>query len=115
MSKISKILKNAVRPKAVQREYKHIRMFRIIYILVMGFFLFGFLQMLIFVHNRVYGSLQRVETIILLRSEIGAEAVDFDQLQRVADLWQKKYATTTKQIARDPFVAAPALTATTTP
>lgn len=102
-------------PKRLERgEYRHVGLLRLLTIFIMGLFVLGGFQTMIFLYEQVYQSIQRAEAIVVLRSEIGVETIDFEQFRRVANAWERKYATTTVYIARDPFVVGP-LTATTTP
>lgn len=100
---------------AYRGEFKHIGFLRMLSIVIAGIFIAGAMETGIFISKHVYGSFQRAEAVVLLKSEMGMEAIDFVQLKRVTDAWTKKYATTTVSIARDPFVAARAGTTSTAP
>jgi hypothetical protein len=96
------------------KEYKHLRILRILHLIAIGVFAFGVVEAAIFLYERVYESIERAEGIVFLRSEIGAEVIDFNQLERVKAAWQLKHATTTVSLVRDPFVTPPTGGATAT-
>ena len=76
---------------------------RIVSYIIFGGCAFGLGTLGFFVYDRVYQTIDRMQAIIALRSDIETQAVDFDRLKRLTDAWNAKHATTTLTIARDPF------------
>ena len=60
-----------------------------------------------FVYYRVTNTIGQVQSIIILRSELGVDPINFGRLEKVQAAWEAKHATTTLSIARDPFQPAP--------
>jgi hypothetical protein len=107
-------LKKSPRRLSLHSEYKHLGMLRLLTLFIMGVFVLGAFQTALFLYENVYGSIQRAEAIVVLRSEIGVEAIDFEEFRRITRNWDQKYATTTVKVARDPFTAVPLPAATST-
>lgn len=115
MTKLTSFLHLEKTHHLARGEYRHIGLVRIITLLILGIFTFGGFQMMVFIYEHVYQSIMRTEAIVVLRSKIGIETIDFEQFRRVENAWQKKYATTTISVARDPFVVDSSITTTTAP
>ena len=85
---------------------REIQALRLLTLVVFGAFALGLFGVAAFLYHRVYESIRRAETIVLLKSDLGVEGIDFAALSSATSAWSKKYATTTISIARDPFIAA---------
>ncbi len=86
---------------------------------MIGLMAFMIFQAVIFVYTDIYQSIGRVESIILLKSELGTSAIDFERLQRVSAFGNKKYAPRVSGVFWDPFLGisltTPSTATSTTP
>jgi hypothetical protein len=88
----------------IPKEYQHIQWLRIIS-LAISVVLTGLLGVTIFfVYNNVYNTVDNVETILTLQSDLKIEPIDFTKLDRVNQAWIEKHSTSTIILTNDPFV-----------
>lgn len=84
--------KKSENKKLYQVEYKHVRVLRIFYmvlsiVLFAGFFASGY-----FVYNNVFRSLEQVNTIVILKSELDLKTIPLPRLEAVAQHWKERNA-----------------------
>ena len=92
-------------------EYKHTSSLRVVSIALIGFLLLTIGATMYFVYDSVATGIEQVQSIIVLRGELGVEPIDAVKFTEVERWWNIKHATTTLFFARDPF-NAPAVTTT---
>ena len=90
------------------REYRHTPILRILSLFMLMILLALASATAFFTYYRVTIAISQVQSIIILRSELGVDPINFELLEKVQAAWETKHATTTLSIARDPFQAAPA-------
>ena len=95
-----------------QKEYKHVRTLRFATILLFGFLAYLVLHTVLFVYRNIYESIASAESIILLKSELGASVIDFERLHRVSAAWHKKQAAVMSIPSWDPFFEEDSATST---
>ena len=102
-------------------EYKHIQSLRLLYILIGGAIAGTIGLIIFFIYSNVYRTLEDANTIIILRSDLGVETIDFRRLEAVKKTWKTRYQAERPTIHRDPFALPsvqtqkPSATETSTP
>ena len=56
-----------------------------------------------FIYNNIYQTIGEIQSIIILKSQISTEVIDFDRLQKVNEKWNIKNNTEIPTLTRDPF------------
>ncbi|PIT86397.1 MAG: hypothetical protein COU33_03400 [Candidatus Magasanikbacteria bacterium CG10_big_fil_rev_8_21_14_0_10_43_6] len=84
-------------------EYKHIESLRILYIIISGGITLSIGLIVFFIYSNVYQALEDANTIIILRSELGIETIDFDKLETVRAACTGKCIAPLGPLTRDPF------------
>jgi hypothetical protein len=84
-------------------EYKNLATLRLVNFLIIGVFALLIFEMGVFIYNKVYLSIGQIQTIAVLKNQVGAEAIDFLTLDKIRENWDKKHAATAIEISRDPF------------
>lgn len=102
--KLPSALKPQTQPIRVQgTAYRHFARLRIVSFIFIGLFLLTIGVTGFFIYHSIYATINQVQAIILLKSDLGLEAIDFELLERVERAWHEKHATTTPFMVRDPF------------
>src|SRR3989344_3526279 len=96
------------------REYKHAPILRILSLFMLMILILVAGSTAFFVYYRLINTIGHVQSIIVLRSVLCMDPVNFERLEKVQAAWETKHATTTLLIVRDPFQAAPAAAASST-
>lgn len=93
-------------PDIYSHEYKQAPTLRILSLLMMMVLIAVAGGTAIFVYARVSNTIGQVQSILVLQSELGVEPINFGRLEQVQAAWEAKHATSTLDIARDPFQPA---------
>ena len=88
--KFTKKEKNTENKQLYQAEYKHVRTLRFVYMIVTLFLLTGFLWIGYFVYNNVFRSLEQVNTIAILRSELDLKTISVSRLETIEKRWEER-------------------------
>ena len=84
-------------------EYKHANSLRVLSLLLLTCLILTIAGTVFFVYSRVIKSINQVETIIILQSQLKIEPIDFEKLDKVEASWNLKHSTSTPFIETDPF------------
>jgi len=95
-------------------EYKNLAILRMINFVCMGLFSLSILGIAFFIYTNIYSAIGQMQSIVVLKSHFGAEAIDFPTLDKVEEMWNKKHTHSNEQLTRDPFTATATSTASTT-
>ncbi len=86
-------------------EYLHVPILRIIYILLAGLLFCGVVFSVWFIYRSVFAKIEEANSIILLRSEIGIETLQFELFEKVRDSEEKRINNVSKELLKNPFVS----------
>lgn len=84
-------------------EYQPFIKLRIVSLIMFGLLLIGLLGVTIFIYNNIYTAIGQVQSIIVLESKLGIEAINFDLFEKVKKAWEEKQTDSLPTINRDPF------------
>ncbi len=101
------IIAPKIKPKIDIPGYRQFGKLKIISLVVIGLILFAFGLSIYFVYRNIYQTIGEMQSIIILKSQMNTEVINFDKLQKVKEKWAEKQTSTTPQLNRDPFYAAP--------
>jgi hypothetical protein len=87
-------------------EYKNIQSLRLLYILIIGSITLSIGLIISFIYSNVYQTLEEANNIIILRSELGVETIDFEKMEQVKNTWKTRQEKPLTTISRDPFSEA---------
>lgn len=57
----------------------------------------------LYMYKKIETTTAQAQQIIVLKSELSIEAINFEAFQKVQNAWESKHSTTSPQIARNPF------------
>ena len=83
-------------------EYRHFMSLRLANMFIVTFFIILVFGGGFFIYQRIYTTIGQVQAITILRSQLGAEVINFKNLEEIEEAWQKK-KTSVVSINRDPF------------
>lgn len=84
-------------------EYRHFMTLRLVNLLLMTMFALFIFGGGIFMYQRIYNTIGQIQVITVLRSQLGAEAIDFANLEDIEAGYTKKYSDNVLTPTRDPF------------
>jgi len=96
-------------------EYKNLATLRLINLVALGGFSLVILGIGIFMYNNIYVAIGQIQSIVVFKTQIGSEAIDFVTLDKVREKWNKKDSDTKIEIKRDPFNPLSITTVSSTP
>jgi len=101
--------------KTIIPEYKQYGRLRVISIFVIIILIAGFSFGLYFIYRNIYTAIDEMQNIVILKSELAMEIIDFDKYNTIKKEWEEKHETSFS-INRDPFnkVEIPVILATST-
>lgn len=86
-------------------EFKHVKILRIISILVFTLFLLSLAYTGYFLYNRVQESLVGNEDLLLLPPPIQGDSINFKLYEEAVSIWEITHPTSTPSVQRNPFEA----------
>lgn len=103
MQKIfNKIRKNSSQfPTSEYRQYSKLKTFSLVIFVVL---LVAMISGVFYIFKNVYYAIEQIESIVVLKSELGLEVINFELFEKVKGEWEKKQAETILP-SRDPFNA----------
>lgn len=57
----------------------------------------------LYMYKKIETTTAQAQQIIVLKSELSIEAINFEAFQKVQNAWESKHSATSPQIARNPF------------
>lgn len=75
--------------------------------IVITIFFFASIWVGYFVYHRIHNTIGQVQSIIVLRSQMSTEVIDFQTLERLEETWVHRFATSTPALTNDPFTPPP--------
>lgn len=85
-------------------EYRQFSKLRLLSILIIGFFVTILSIGIYFVYNNIYETINEIQSIVVMKSEFGAEIINFDSLEKVKTNWNLKHQNNNLELKRNPFV-----------
>ncbi|MBT3816747.1 MAG: hypothetical protein HOE80_04265 [Candidatus Magasanikbacteria bacterium] len=90
--------------KQFGKKQTSVKTYRLLELLSIGFFmglifLFGF-----FIYSSVFQSLEQINAIVILKSDLNIDTIDFTLLGEAQEDWNKKYNNEAPTLSRNPFV-----------
>lgn len=83
---------------------KQFVLLRLLSIFFVGVFLIIVGWSIFFINQSIQTAVEQVQTVLLLRSELSTEAIDFERFDSVEAAWQKKHDLMLFKVNRNPFV-----------
>lgn len=93
-------------------EFKPIQSLRLIYFFMIGLIFFGVGSLSFFIYRHVYQAFEEINAIVVLKSEIGIETINFTVLSDVQQQWKEKFSEPSGTVLRNPFSPASAVNKT---
>lgn len=87
-------------------EFKPIQSLRLIYFFMIGLIFFGVGSLSFFIYRHVYQAFEEINAIVVLKSEIGIETINFTVLSDVQQQWKEKFSEPSGTVLRNPFSPA---------
>lgn len=96
-------------------EYRQFGKLKLISLSIIGLIIFGLGIGSFFIYKNIYETIDQMQNIVILKSQLGMEIIDFDKLDRVKKIWTEKNDPHKIKPARNPFTTsyAPQTTSTT--
>ncbi|MBD3311824.1 MAG: hypothetical protein GF349_05055 [Candidatus Magasanikbacteria bacterium] len=84
-------------------EYRHFILLRAVSLLITVILILGFGVLVYFIQQRIFATIEQVQSIITYSSDLGLTTIDFDDYEKVESYWDDKYESSLKQFENDPF------------
>ena len=84
-------------------EYKHLLTLRVFSLIFTGVIIFGFGTLIFFLQQKVFSTIEQVNSIIYLRAQLGITTLNLDRFVSVEKNWKEKYSITLPEFSRNPF------------
>lgn len=88
---------------------RQITLMRLFQMVMLGVFVCILFISILFVYQQVFLTIEQVQSIIVLDSDLRFEAIDFLRLEKVQQAWETKHTTTTVPAGTNPFIGTPTL------
>lgn len=87
-----------------RNEYHSVRTLRFAYIFIVSFLVLLLFAAVWFMYRHVYNAIDEANNVILLKSELGIETIDFNRLERVRNEESDRENVVHLPLGRDPFI-----------
>lgn len=84
-------------------EYRQFSKLRIISIFIIGFITIVFCLGIYFVYYNIFGAIEQVQSLIIMKPNLSMEVIDFEKIEKVKNNWDIKHNSEITPLLRDPF------------